>query len=97
MTIDMTLWRRAAACLVAGIGALLALAWVSGDAHATAPDRELRAVLQHSPPGAKVISPTRVEWPRQGMTVMLKATKADAGSATRGRCTCGSTRTKGAG
>jgi hypothetical protein len=32
MTIDMTLWRRAAACLVAGIGVVLALALAAADA-----------------------------------------------------------------
>ena len=79
MTIEMTLWRRAAPCLVAGIGVLLALTWVSGDAQAATSDRALRAALRDGPPGAKVISPTRAQWPRQGVTVELKATKAAAG------------------
>jgi hypothetical protein len=75
MTIDTTLWRRAAACLVAGIGVVLALAWAAGDAQARPLDREMRAVLQHAPAGAKVISPTRVAWPRQGVTLMLNQAK----------------------
>ncbi len=79
MTIETTHRRRAAACLVAGIGVLLALMWASGDAQGATPDRELRAALRDSPPGAKVISPTRAHWPRQGVTLELKATKAAAG------------------
>jgi hypothetical protein len=77
MTIDMSPWRRAAVCLVAGIGVALTLAWAAGDAHATSLDRELRSVVQHGAQGAKVVSPTRVEWPRQGVTLLLKSTKRD--------------------
>jgi hypothetical protein len=77
MTIDMTPWRRAAVCLVAGVGVVLALAWAAGDARATSLDRELRSVVKHGAPGAKVVSPTRVEWPRQGATLFLKPTKAE--------------------
>jgi hypothetical protein len=76
MTNDIRLW-RATACLVAGIGVALALGWAAGDAHATRLDHEMRSVLQHAAPGAKVVSPTRVEWPRQGVTLMLKPTKLD--------------------
>jgi hypothetical protein len=73
MTIDTTLWRWAAA----GIALVLALAWTPRDAQATPLSRELRAVLQPGPPGAKVIGPTRVEWPRQGVTLLLKQRKAN--------------------
>jgi hypothetical protein len=77
MTSDMTLGRRAAAFLVAGITFVLALGWMAGDAQAARPDRELRALLRNGVPGAKVISPTRVEWPRRGVTVLLTRGKAD--------------------
>jgi hypothetical protein len=76
MTNDIKLW-RATACLVAGIGVALALGWAAGDAHAARLDHEMRSVLQRAAPGAKVVSPIRVEWPRQGVTLMLKPTKAD--------------------
>jgi hypothetical protein len=77
MIIDIKLWRCAAACLVASIAAALALTWAPGDAHATPVSKELRSVLENGAPGAKVVSPTRVEWPRQGVTLTLKATARD--------------------
>jgi hypothetical protein len=52
MTIDMRLWRWVAV----GIALVLALAWTPRDAQATPLSRELRAVLQQAPPGAKVIT-----------------------------------------
>jgi hypothetical protein len=73
MTIDVRLWRGAAA----GILLVLVLAWMPGDAQATTLSRELRGVLQQAPPGAKVISPTRVEWPRQGVTLQLGLRRAN--------------------
>jgi Peptidase inhibitor family I36 len=72
MTIHTRTWRWAAA----GIALALALAWAPVDAQATTLSRELRGVLQHAPPGAKVISPTRVQWPRQGVTLLLTHRKA---------------------
>ena len=77
MTMDTTPWRRAAACLLAGIGAVLALAWAAGDAHAQTPNRQLRSAVHNGPPGARVISPTRVQWPRQGVTIRLRQAKPD--------------------
>jgi hypothetical protein len=69
MTIEMTLWRRAAACLVAGTGVVLALGWAAPGAQASQLlSSELRSVLEHAAPGAKVISSTVVKWPRQGVT-----------------------------
>jgi hypothetical protein len=80
MTIDMTPWRRTAAWLVASIGVALVLGWAASDAPARPLDRELRSVLQHAAPGAKVVSPTRVEWPRRGVTLTLRPTQADVNS-----------------
>jgi len=77
MTTEMTSGRRAAACLLAGFGIVLALAWAAGDAHGRPLDDELQAMLRQAPPGANVISPTRVEWPRQGVTVLLHPTRRD--------------------
>jgi len=75
MATDMRLWRRAAACLAASIGVALALTWAPGDARATPLKQELRSVLEHAAPGAKVVGQTRVEWPRQGVTLTLRAAK----------------------
>jgi hypothetical protein len=75
--IDMTRWSRAAALLVASIGVALALGWAASDAQTRPLSGELRSVLQHAAPGAKVVSPTRVEWPRRGVTLWLEPTQAD--------------------
>jgi hypothetical protein len=77
MTTDRKPWRRAAACLAASIGVALALTWAPGDARATPLKQELRSVLERAAPGATVVSRTRVEWPRQGVTLMLEPTKRD--------------------
>jgi hypothetical protein len=77
MTTEMTFARRAVACLIAGIALVLALVCASSEAQGRSPDAELRGVLEQGPPGAKVISPNRVEWPRQGVTILLGKAKAD--------------------
>jgi Peptidase inhibitor family I36 len=80
MTIDTTLWRRAAACLVAGIGVVLALTLAAGAAQATPPpdremrsalDREMRSVLEHGAPGGKQISRNQIRWRKAGVTLTL--------------------------
>ena len=73
MTINTTDWRRMVACLVAGIGAVLALAWAAGDAQATPLDRELRSVLEHGAPGGKKISRNQIRLPKAGVTLTLSA------------------------
>jgi hypothetical protein len=77
MTTGMPSGRRAAAGLLAGFAILLALAWAAGDVHGRPLHDELQAMLRQAPPGANVISPTRVEWPRQGVTVLLHPTMRD--------------------
>ena len=72
MTSEWTLCRWAAA----GIALALALAWTPSDAQAKPLSRQLQTVLQHGPAGAEVIGPNRVQWPRQGVTVLLNKRKA---------------------
>jgi len=73
----IALRQRAAACRAAGVGFVLALASAAGDAQGQPPDGELRAVLEQGSPGAQVISPNRVQWPRQGVTMLLNRRRAD--------------------
>jgi hypothetical protein len=74
---EMTFRRKAAACLVTGVALVWTVAYASSDAQGRSPDAELRAVLEQGPSGANVISPTRVEWPREGVTILLEQAKAD--------------------
>jgi hypothetical protein len=71
MTIDMTHGRRAAACLVAGIGVVLTLVWVPGVASATTLDRDIRSVLEHGAPDGKRVSRNQIYWPKSGVTLTL--------------------------
>jgi hypothetical protein len=72
MNIDLRFLRRSAAGLLAGAGAVLAFGSATSGAQAAQPlSGELRSALSRGAPGAKVISPTVVEWPRQGVTLTL--------------------------
>ncbi len=62
MTIDMTHWRVVVACLVAGIAAMLAVAWAAGDAHARG-DRSLQRAIDvrlQAAPGARQVARNQI-------------------------------------
>jgi hypothetical protein len=47
----------------------------AGAAHATKLERQVDRVLRHAAPGAKQVAPTRVTWPRDGVTLTLSPTR----------------------
>jgi Peptidase inhibitor family I36 len=73
MTTEMTLWRRMAVCLVAGLAVMLGLAWAAGDARATSLDREVRSALEDGPPGGKRIGANQIVWAKRGVTMTVAA------------------------
>ena len=65
---------RRAAVLAAGLAATLAMSGAA-DAHATSHDREIRSVLTNGAPGGEVVGKNRIHWPRQGVTLTLRASQ----------------------
>jgi hypothetical protein len=62
MTIDMTHWRRMAACLAAGIAVMLSVAWAAADAHAHG-DRSLQRAIDarlEAAPGARQVARNQI-------------------------------------